>query len=785
MTPTVTGTVTSYSISPALSSGLTLDTTSGAISGTPTAMMAQTTYTVTATNSGGSATANVVIAVNDVKPAAFTYPSPVVALAANLPVNTLLTPTVADGGGTITSWSISPALPAGLSFSVSGAITGTPTAVSAPTAYTITAANSGGQSTFQLTLGVQSGVVLDLGHSSGISELKFDGTHVLSMDGSAHWVLWNYSNAAQIVHGDASTCSYNCTHKSADLAGTTIAIQNDTGFEIRSVTDGHVITTIAVASAPWWKLATDGSYLVAGNDNGGLQVWDTQTGASKLTRSTGAYTAKTVFAAPTALLAAVTVGGAHVIETTAIATGTSTNSASFIGNFDHWFVDGNRFQASTFTSSGDAVTSVTEYTYSSAAVLADTKTASSLGVLQGTGDFYASYDMGTLSIYRVGASSSAVASYTIGIGNSFATMGTMFIVTTVTPAGGTTLSFIDVSSGTPVKTDNPLPLGGGSADPNPITFTALSPTQWLTGTTYGVLFDGASPVSSPRFLDYGAVSSIAGTGSRFAVATASGRIVHYTSAGAIEGTINDASSQLVLSADGSELAAAGAFNAFSGSDLTAVHKTRVYSLPGDGLLSTWPANNTDLPPLSIDLSSNGAVLAQTFSGGTAAANPVNGGGPTWSTAANCITIHTSPDGSQIGCNAGLSGQLPAPATAQLFANSAGSQGTALSGWIMGWLDAGHILVNHYKLSGGTLPVFDHATVNDSTGAELSTSGLPWLSSVQVLAPNSVYSQDRNAIYSVDTGAVSWLSATQSYRVGAVSGSNVVFEAGPYVLALSH
>jgi len=196
-------------------------------------------------------------------------------------------------------------------------------------------------------------------------------------------------------------------------------------------------------------------------------------------------------------------------------------------------------------------------------------------------------------------------------------------------------------------------------------------------------------------------------------------------------------------------------------------------------------SNTDLPPLNIDLSGNGTVLAQTFSGGTAAANPVNGGGATWSTAANCVTIHTSPDGSQIGCNAALNDQSPTPATSQLFANSSGSQGTALPGWVMGWLDGGHILVNHYKLFGGNLPLFDHATVNDSTGAELSTSGLPALKSVQVLAVDSVYSQDRNAIYSVSSGAATWLSGTVSRGVGAVSGSNVIFTSGPYVLALSH
>jgi hypothetical protein len=64
MAPTVTGTVTSYSVNPALPAGLSLNTTSGVISGTPTAAMAQAVYTVTATNAGGSTTFALSLTVN-------------------------------------------------------------------------------------------------------------------------------------------------------------------------------------------------------------------------------------------------------------------------------------------------------------------------------------------------------------------------------------------------------------------------------------------------------------------------------------------------------------------------------------------------------------------------------------------------------------------------------------------------------------------------------------------------------------------------------------------------
>lgn len=54
LSPTVTGTVTGFTVSPALPAGLVLNATSGQISGTPAAVAATTAYTVTASNAGGS-----------------------------------------------------------------------------------------------------------------------------------------------------------------------------------------------------------------------------------------------------------------------------------------------------------------------------------------------------------------------------------------------------------------------------------------------------------------------------------------------------------------------------------------------------------------------------------------------------------------------------------------------------------------------------------------------------------------------------------------------------------
>jgi hypothetical protein len=64
--PTSTGgEVASYQIAPALPSGLSLDTSTGTISGTPAVASAQTTYTVTASNATAKVTTSVIITVHD------------------------------------------------------------------------------------------------------------------------------------------------------------------------------------------------------------------------------------------------------------------------------------------------------------------------------------------------------------------------------------------------------------------------------------------------------------------------------------------------------------------------------------------------------------------------------------------------------------------------------------------------------------------------------------------------------------------------------------------------
>ena len=63
--PTITGFVESYSISPSLPAGLAFNTTTGAITGTPTELVAPVNYLITATNETGSVSTTISIEVTN------------------------------------------------------------------------------------------------------------------------------------------------------------------------------------------------------------------------------------------------------------------------------------------------------------------------------------------------------------------------------------------------------------------------------------------------------------------------------------------------------------------------------------------------------------------------------------------------------------------------------------------------------------------------------------------------------------------------------------------------
>lgn len=139
------GAIDSYSVSPSLPEGLTLNTTTGVISGTPTEVTASATYTVTASNAAGDATVDLTIEVVLGPPKGLSY-SPNNTVGYVDVAITDMEPTIGGGGGV--TYTISPDLPAGLSIDAdTGVISGTPTETSDLTTYTVTATNSAGDTT--------------------------------------------------------------------------------------------------------------------------------------------------------------------------------------------------------------------------------------------------------------------------------------------------------------------------------------------------------------------------------------------------------------------------------------------------------------------------------------------------------------------------------------------------------------------------------------------------------------------------------------------------------------
>ena len=132
-----------YSVSPGLPAGLTFNTDTGAITGTPTAASAAATYTVTVTDANGAtAMAAFSLTADGAIAATVSAASTVQTVYQSM---SGLTPVSGSGGAGPLMFSISPGLPAGLVFNPNtGAITGTPTAVSAATTYTVTVTDANG-----------------------------------------------------------------------------------------------------------------------------------------------------------------------------------------------------------------------------------------------------------------------------------------------------------------------------------------------------------------------------------------------------------------------------------------------------------------------------------------------------------------------------------------------------------------------------------------------------------------------------------------------------------------
>jgi len=782
LTPLIGGaaTVTSWSVTPSLPPGLSLNSTSGVISGTPTAVTTAGTYTVSAEYQGGSTSTTLSIVVDAVAPA-ISYPEPSVTLAAGSRIPTL---EPSNRGGAAVSWSVTPDLPSGLTLSpTTGGISGTPTAAAAPAAYTITAKNSGGSSTFDLTI-VAGTLLLDLGHQQDVQLLRMTSTRVMSFDGAYHWNLWDYATGKEVASGFASCRPSGCTRQGpwtpqegpfADIEGATLAVETSAGLEVYSSADGS-LSTVITTPVTWWAVATDGSYICGGATTG-LIMWSP--GGAIIASRPGDYSNASVFAAPGQVQVAQGPAGADVIETVTLPSGASTASPTFQGQFNSWFLDGQRF----LTTTGDTVR-----VYSSAAVQQDIAAVTSTQNLAGEGKWFwnvAPDGRSQLNVFKVGASSTPTATYPIAVLTSIVPSGrSIGLLDYGTGAG----ELIDLSGSSPAVTNFTTPVA------YLVTYAAASPSQWVVGTNSGAILDGASLGGAPRYFGYGRAWSIAGSSQTLAIATGSGRVLYFD-AGTLaqEGTIGFQATELALSSDGSVLAAAGDLQDAQYAPTVSLN---VYSIPSGAQTFTWPhavedftlsGSGTAVGQVIYDTANLTCVREVTAASGGAMlwSDSVSAGNPASAYTCERLPIRLSPDGTWVAVSSALPttigiNQYP---TTNLYHN--GSLVSAVEGWVVGWLDESHVLVNNYSPPAATRGTYLNSTVYDTTGTKIADLSLPVeMQALQVVSTSSIYDSGANAIYSTTSGIATW-TGSQSAGIGAVAGSNVVAVYGSQVIAVPH
>jgi cytoskeletal protein CcmA (bactofilin family) len=251
ITSSNSGGAATWSISPALTNGLSLDANNGNITGTASGTLTETDYTITATNSTGTNTATIKITIEAAVVApSISYSGDPFTFTDGDSVNI----TSSNSGGAVTSWSINPAINNGLTFNTStGNITGTASGTLGATGYTITATNSSDTSTVTITItieaaavsypGISSVTYIPSDYSTNIANYNYGQTYVgLTTEGTIYfniklenptnsqdtWYVIPMNLESDATNSTLTTLSYTNTNTTLHYLPSAYATNNNT-----------------------------------------------------------------------------------------------------------------------------------------------------------------------------------------------------------------------------------------------------------------------------------------------------------------------------------------------------------------------------------------------------------------------------------------------------------------------------------------------------------------------------------------------------------------------------
>ena len=229
-----------YNISPALPSGLTLTSSSGLITGMPTGTIPAVSYTVTVTDANSAtATASFTLAVNATLTTTAVQPATILTqshAASFTPVTTV-------GGTTPLTYSVSPALPSGLSLnSASGTIIGTPTGTSSAATYTVTVTDANGATaTAAFSLTINRAVAATVAQASTTLTQNRAATPFTPVTGSGGTSSLSYGVTPALPSGLTLNAA------SGTIAGTPTGTSSAATYTV-TITDANSATATAIFS---------------------------------------------------------------------------------------------------------------------------------------------------------------------------------------------------------------------------------------------------------------------------------------------------------------------------------------------------------------------------------------------------------------------------------------------------------------------------------------------------------------------------------------------------------